>query len=39
MKTINKYVSELNEKKVKASGRTSTTKKVETERPKHEIKP
>lgn len=39
MKTINKYVSELNEKKAKTSSRSPVTKKTETERPKHEIKP
>ena len=39
MKTINKYVSELNEKNAKTSSRASTQKKTETERPKHEIKP
>lgn len=39
MKTINKYVSELNEKKARTSSRAPITKKTETERPKHEIKP
>lgn len=39
MKNINKYVSELNEKKNKISSRTSVQKKTTEEKPKHEIKP